>query len=187
MKKQNKGITLVALIVTIVVLLILAGISIASLTGNGLFEKAKLAKEKQENVQIEEDSTLEDYENKIGEYVVSSSREEKEVVIDGNEHIIGSYYGKNLYSKNFKGTTPNSSGVVAVNLSSLNIEEVIDYEGIIIKSTGTYKKAISYSGDTTDWAQFCIDSSKNLKYYCGSKEYYSRPYQITIKYTKTTD
>ena len=41
----NRGITLVALIVTIIILLILAGISIASLTGNRLFEKAKLAKE----------------------------------------------------------------------------------------------------------------------------------------------
>ena len=32
-KKQEKGITLIALIVTIIVLLILAGISIAMLTG----------------------------------------------------------------------------------------------------------------------------------------------------------
>ena len=42
--KGQKGITLVALVITIIILLILAGISIASLTGNGLFEKAKLAK-----------------------------------------------------------------------------------------------------------------------------------------------
>ena len=33
MKKQAKGITLIALIITIIVLLILAGISIAMLTG----------------------------------------------------------------------------------------------------------------------------------------------------------
>ena len=72
MKKQSKGITLVALIVTIIILLILAGISIASLTGNGLFEKAKLAKERQENAEKLEDETLEDYENKIGEYIDNS-------------------------------------------------------------------------------------------------------------------
>ena len=63
---REKGITLVALIVTVIILLILAGISIASLTGNGLFEKAKLAKEKQENAQIKEDEKLGDYENEIG-------------------------------------------------------------------------------------------------------------------------
>lgn len=47
MKKQNKGITLVALIVTIIILLILAGIAISSISGeNGLISKMKLAKEK---------------------------------------------------------------------------------------------------------------------------------------------
>lgn len=43
--KKNKGITLIALVVTIVVLLILAGVSIATLTGeNGLLNKTKDAK-----------------------------------------------------------------------------------------------------------------------------------------------
>ena len=49
MKENYKGknaITLVALIVTIVVLLILAGISISTLTNTGIFQKAKEAKEK---------------------------------------------------------------------------------------------------------------------------------------------
>ena len=49
MEKRNKGITLIALIVTIVVLLILAGITIGVLTGeNGLIKKANEAKEKTE-------------------------------------------------------------------------------------------------------------------------------------------
>ncbi len=39
MKKQN-GITLVALVITIIILLILAGISIAALSNQGLFQKA---------------------------------------------------------------------------------------------------------------------------------------------------
>ena len=43
--RNNKGITLIALVVTIVVLLILAGITLATLTGdNGLIEKANEAK-----------------------------------------------------------------------------------------------------------------------------------------------
>ena len=47
MKKQEKGITLIALVITIIILLILAGISIAMLTGeNGLLTKASEASEK---------------------------------------------------------------------------------------------------------------------------------------------
>ena len=43
--KQKKGITLIALVVTIIVLLILAGITIATITGNnGIIKKAQEAK-----------------------------------------------------------------------------------------------------------------------------------------------
>ena len=45
--KQERGITLIALVVTIVVLLILAGVSINALFGNsGIIEKAKEAQNK---------------------------------------------------------------------------------------------------------------------------------------------
>ena len=46
---KNKGITLVALVITIIILLILAGITISSLTNTGLFEKAKEARDKTAN------------------------------------------------------------------------------------------------------------------------------------------
>ena len=53
--KKEKGITLIALVVTIVVLLILAGISIAMLTGeNGVISQAKNAKEATEQAKVEE-------------------------------------------------------------------------------------------------------------------------------------
>ena len=53
--KRNKGITLIALVVTIIVLLILAGVSINMLTGqNGILNRASEAKEKTENAQTEE-------------------------------------------------------------------------------------------------------------------------------------
>ena len=45
-KKNKTGITLVALVITIVILLILAGISISALTNQGLFGKAKQAESK---------------------------------------------------------------------------------------------------------------------------------------------
>lgn len=60
MKKleEQKGITLVALIVTIIILLILAGISISALTGNGLFEKATQSKDETLMKQAEEEIKL---------------------------------------------------------------------------------------------------------------------------------
>ena len=75
MYEKNKGITLVALVITIVILLILTGISIAQLTGNGLFKNAKLAKGKYENAQDLENSILDDYDNKINS-ITGTSREE---------------------------------------------------------------------------------------------------------------
>ena len=68
--KKEKGITLVALVITIIVLLILAGVSIATLTGdNGILTKASEAKEETEAASRKEQddieeilSTLDDYE-----------------------------------------------------------------------------------------------------------------------------
>ena len=56
---KNKGITLIALVITIIVLLILAGISIATLTGeNGLLSKATSAKEETKKAEIREEIEL---------------------------------------------------------------------------------------------------------------------------------
>lgn len=58
MKKQN-GITLIALVITIIVLLILAGVSIAMLTGeNGILNKATNATEETRKAEIREAITL---------------------------------------------------------------------------------------------------------------------------------
>ena len=59
LKKANKGITLIALVITIIVLLILAGVSIATLTGdNGILTKAQTAKEKNDAAEKEETAKL---------------------------------------------------------------------------------------------------------------------------------
>ena len=66
--KQQKGITLVALIITIIILLILAGISIASLTQTGLFTKAKEAKQNTIDAQLKENTILNEYDELIAKY-----------------------------------------------------------------------------------------------------------------------
>ncbi len=58
-KRKTKGITLIALIITIIVLLILAGVSIATLTGeNGVLTRAREATEKSEQATEEEQRKL---------------------------------------------------------------------------------------------------------------------------------
>ena len=58
--KDNKGVTLIALVITIIVLLILAGVSIATLLGeNGIINKAKLAKEETEKSNVLEKVQIE--------------------------------------------------------------------------------------------------------------------------------
>ena len=70
MRRTNKqsGITLVALVITIIILLILAGIAISSLTQTGLFSKAQEAKQKTEEKTEEENTTLNEYEKWIAKY-----------------------------------------------------------------------------------------------------------------------
>ena len=67
--RRNKGITLIALVVTIIVLLMLAGISIAMLTGqNGILNRAAEAKEKTRVAQEDENEKLQGYEKIINQY-----------------------------------------------------------------------------------------------------------------------
>ena len=75
LSKDNKGITLVALVITIIILLILAGITIASLTSTGLFAAAQDAKTKTEEKQLEENTTLNEYEDAITEQVTGKKPE----------------------------------------------------------------------------------------------------------------
>ena len=57
--KKNNGITLIALVITIIVLLILAGVTIATLTGeNGILTKAQEASEKTKQANVEEQVQL---------------------------------------------------------------------------------------------------------------------------------
>ena len=69
LKNKNKGITLVALVITIIILLILAGISISALTNTGIFGKAKDAKQKSANAELDQNTKLDEYENEIDNYL----------------------------------------------------------------------------------------------------------------------
>lgn len=101
--KNSKGITLIALVITIIVLLILAGISIATLSGeNGILKKASLAKSNTEKAEIKEELELQLTElimeaKRTGQKVTKEKVIEQltsigAVVIDATENIISGEY-----------------------------------------------------------------------------------------------
>ena len=83
MKKENKdkGITLVALVITIIILLILATISIQSLTNTGLFKNAQKAKDETQKAAENQAKLLNEYEDELNKYI---SGNEKKLQADGS-------------------------------------------------------------------------------------------------------
>ena len=82
--KSNNGITLVALVVTIIILLILATISIQSLTNTGLFSKAKEARDKTANAAENQAKILNEYEDELNKYISGNT---KKLQADGSWNV----------------------------------------------------------------------------------------------------
>ena len=73
---QKKGITLIALVVTIIVLLLLAGVSISMLTGqNGILTRAADAKTKTDDAEVQENERMQGYEDVINQYAGNSNQD----------------------------------------------------------------------------------------------------------------
>ena len=104
-KNQEKGVTIIALVITVIVLLILAGISIASLTGdNGIINKSTEAKKETEISQYQEkldiikhQEYMNDYEMNLDEFLDKYAEavkkdemfvEAKEVTADHTNKIV---------------------------------------------------------------------------------------------------
>ena len=76
MKDDKRGITLIALVITIVVLIILATVAInLSLGENGIFKRAKQAKEQYSNAQSHENDQVNELDNKINGLVNSNTKQ----------------------------------------------------------------------------------------------------------------
>ena len=69
-RKNERGITLIALVISIIILLILAGITILAISGeNGIIQRAVEAREETEKAEKIEQNTLNSYEDTINEYM----------------------------------------------------------------------------------------------------------------------
>ena len=109
LKNKNKGITLVALVITIIILLILAGISISALTNTGIFGKAKEAKQKSANAELDQNTKLDEYENEIDNYLPKKNNnktveqsKEKELSTEKNIELVDAKENKIVIPAGFK-------------------------------------------------------------------------------------
>ena len=133
MRKTNgqKGITLVALVITIIILLILATISIQSLTNTGLFAKAKEAKEKSQNADENQARILNEYEDELNKYISGNVKNQVKKIADNinkvlsttdNTELQDSYGNKIVVPAGFKivsdSTTNIDKGVVIEDATS---------------------------------------------------------------------
>ena len=83
LRKSSKGITLIALVITIIVLLILAGVSIATLTGqNGILTRASDAKEQTEIASVKEQAQLD-----IANWVADKMKNGEDATVDTPEKV----------------------------------------------------------------------------------------------------
>ena len=115
---KEKGITLIALIITIIVLLILAGVAIATLTGdNGILIKATEASKKTGQAKAEEQVKL----------AVAAS-----IGIDGNINM--SDLNDNL--GNIEGLTHEGESIAENPIKSLAATVVVDGNNVIIRKDG---------------------------------------------------
>ena len=98
--KNAKGITLIALVITVIVLLILAGVTIATLTGdNGILGKANEAETKSDIVEVKEQAQL-DISNwmaeriRNGEDTVLDDATVKSIIESANQNNTNKYYSE---------------------------------------------------------------------------------------------
>lgn len=148
--KSDKAITLIALVITIVVLLILAGVSIAMLTGdNGILLQAKNAKEKNEETSTEEIVKLEVMSSfdKSGKYDLALARKN----LEGNLGAIVEENNKNNTLKvTYKGEEfliDQNNNVFKIEIpKDLRVGDVVSYT----PKTQEYLWEAKYSGKETD-------------------------------------
>ncbi len=169
--KVEKGITLIALVITIIVLLILAGVTIATLMGdNGILTKATESKDKTEEGEEEEKVKL----SAMGALAKDNGGKIKERYLDEE---LANNFGEKGTDYNLEGNEPYTVTIIESGRSYIinadgTIEEAVKREGIKVgdyvnyvpdKNTEGYtadKLAESITGSTDNTSAITQDSLK---------------------------
>ncbi len=170
-KQKSRGITLIALVITIIVLLILAGVSIATLGGdNGIIGRAKKAKTTTEEKQAEEEAVLlvneyemykkmcdtEGKEPDVEEFLEKNYKDKYKV--EDGKYKIETKSGENLEIDDKGNVKLNDEVIKANSVGSIKISGVTEVEvGSNITLTVTINESNAIYKNI-EWK--CNDSSK---------------------------
>ena len=157
--KNTKGITLIALVVTIIVLLILAGVSIAMLTGNnGILTQGKRAKEEQAHAAVKEGIMLLYNEYKTKQEV-NASKVQEETKVASTELV------KIAENEGAEGTTENlgtfKDFIQSKNI--INLDGIINVRNLLGQTLSLGNGTSKESGDVYVFEE--QDDYYNLTYY----------------------
>ena len=169
--KSTKGITLIALVVTIIVLLILAGVSIAMLTGNnGILTQGKRAKEEQAHAAMKEGIMLLYNEYKTKQEV-NSSKVQEETKVASTELV------KIAANSGAEGTTENLGSFkdFIQNKNIINSDGIINVRNLLGQTLSLGNGTSKESGDVYVFEE--QDDYYNLTYY-NKQIQQSKIYQI---------
>ena len=149
--KNSKGITLVALVVTIIVLIILAGVSISLVLGeNGIITKSKYAKQATLNAQVAEQEQLNEAVSYLENMGGTETNPPKEEIKTVAELKGGDYFTEKTTVKDSNGNLIKvPEGFKIAEDSGINVTEgiVIEDDDIIDGIGNNKRKSI------------CMDSS----------------------------
>ena len=129
-ERKQKGITLVALVITIIVLLILAGVTIATFTGeNGILSRATESKNKTEEAQEKEGLEL----------AVASSQMDDVNTLEITEEKLSDAIKQQLGNNKDFSITDNGNGSFLVNMNNTQRMYYIDETGEVIDQSKMLK------------------------------------------------
>jgi len=194
--KNAKGITLIALVITIVVLIILAGVAISlSIGENGIFNRARTAKEQYQNAQDYEQIETAKLSNQIDSYVDANRAGNTSNNYSLNEKVVGTWIdGKAIYQKTYvydQPVTNDSSVIIDSSITKNLIDTFIGEESTYRNSAETqwvsnpsYKQVSSNNTSLVDYGSYrIIIDSDGVKIIPNGT--WSNPiFVFSIKYTK---
>ena len=160
--RKGKGITLIALVVTIIVLIILAGVSISLVLGeNGIVTIAKRAKENTELAKVEEETRLNELAKQLEEGTSGGTTNPPETIKTVEEVKGGDYFNKPTTIKDSNGNLIKvPEGFKVAEDSGINVTE-----GIVIEDNDIIDGIGNNRGNQYVW----IPVGKEIKKSDGTK------------------
>ena len=153
--KNVKGITLISLVITVIILLILAGITISQLSGNGIFVRAKEARDKWQNAQNEEEMQIAKYSNEIEKIIGANRNIQESSIIDSFTPQIIEETGNALVVK--ANATTNDGSIIKGYVFFLNNKV------ITARNTEYYTYSGLQTGSNFAISIAAIDENGNIK------------------------